>query len=73
MSQEQVAPGEVKAAVEADLKAELASIEARLKALEERVLALVEKPIGEVKKLEERVVAAFKHLGHDIKSICSFL
>lgn len=61
--------GEVVAAAKADVKAVEVSIEDQVKALESRVEALEKRVESFFKRIEERVVGAFKHIGHDIKSL----
>lgn len=64
-----VKPGEVIAAVKADVKAVELSVEERIAALESRVEALEKRVESFFKRIEERIVGAFKHIGHDIRSI----
>ena len=52
--------------VETDVEKELAALKTRVEALEKVVVAVAE-------KTESRIVAAFKHIGHDIRAVIAHL
>lgn len=56
------APAPAKTGSETAQESEVAKLEADLKALEARVEAVE-------KKVESKIVAAFKHIGHDISAV----